>query len=338
MKVKAREGDVIETIDNILFDVKGLVHPPDKVVAFPRFVPDSNGDRERDGMLYRKVYALSERYALLKKTYPQYLVYDPVFNEYLCEVPIHAISYHYKPVHRLRELRKEGGLNEAEKLAVKFIKLLKDSSDVSWRKLGISGSILIKLHTPTSDVDPVVYGSENCHRVHSALEALQKNEKTPVTSYDQKELKELFIFRSKDTNVSFDDFVRTESRKALQGKFVGRDYFLRFVKDWNEIEEQYGKTHYTPQGYAKIKARIIDDSEAIFTPCRYEIGDVKILEGKAANQIKEIVSFRGRFCEQARKGETVIAQGKVERVQTESKPEYLRLLLGNKVSDHMILA
>ena len=335
---RSREGDIVKTVDNIFFDVKGLVHPPNRIVAFPRFVPDLKGDRERDGVLYRKVYALSERYALLKKAYRQYLIYDPIFNEHLCEVPIQAINHHYKPIHRLRELRK-GGLEETERLVLNFINLLKDNTDVSWGKLGISGSILIGLHTPTSDLDPIVYGSENCYSVHAALKSLQMNEKNSVTSYDQKELTDLFIFRSRDTTVSFDDFVKTESRKALQGKFMERDYFLRFVKDWNEIEEQYGKTNYTNQGYAKIKARIVNDSEAIFTPCRYEIGDVQIKEGAAAKgQIEEIVSFRGRFCEQARKGEIVIAQGKVEKVQTESKPEYSRLLLGNKISDHMILA
>ncbi len=340
MRAKAHEGDVIKTIDNIFFDVKGLVHPPSKVVAFPRFVPDPEGDRERDGVLYRKVYALSERYALLKKAYPQYLVYDPVLNEKLCEVPIQVISHHYKPAHRLRELRRRGRLDETEKLVLRFIKLLRDNAEVSWGKLGISGSVLIGLHTQTSDIDPIVYGSENCYRVHSALKSLQKNKKSSVTPYDQKELKELFIFRSRDTAVSFEDFVRTESRKVLQGRFMGRDYFFRFVKDWNEIEEEYGETRYTSRGYAKIKARIVDDSKAIFTPCRYEIGDVKILECEAAakSQIEEIVSFRGRFCEQARKGETVIAQGKVERVQTEGKTEYCRLLLGNKISDYMILA
>ena len=54
--------------------------------------------------------------------------------------------------------------------------------------------------------------------------------------------------------------------------------------------------------------------------------------------IKEIVSFRGRFCEQARNGETVIAQGKIEKVSVKrDKDEYYRLLLGGKPSDTMVL-
>jgi len=338
MKVKAREGDLLETTDNVLFDVKGLVHPPSSVVAFLRYVPDPNGNRERDGMRYRKVYALSKRYALLRQVFPQYLVYDPVFNEHLCEVPVEAVKHHYQPIHGLRDLRYEDDLDEVERTALRFVELLKENAEVPWSKLGISGSILVKLHTPTSDIDPIVYGSENCYKIYSALRRMLENRKSLAKPYSLKELKELFDFRSKDTITSFEDFVRTDSRKVLQGKFMGRDYFIRFVKDWNEVKEQYDTILYNPEGYAKIKAKVVDDSEAIFTPCCYKIDNVKNLEGPRVEPIEEIVSFRGRFCEQARKGETVIAQGKVEKVQTEGHREHFRLLLGNKVLDHMILA
>jgi len=150
------------------------------------------------------------------------------------------------------------------------------------------------------------------------------------------ELKGLFDFRSKDTSMAFEDFVRTESRKVLQGKFMNHDYFVRCVKDWNEIDEQYGAVKYQPVGYAKIKARVTDDSQMIFTPCHYKIDNVNIVEGPKVESIQEIVSFRGRFCEQARKGEFVMAQGKVERVEKKGEKEFYRVLLGNKVSDYMI--
>jgi len=109
------------------------------------------------------------------------------------------------------------------------------------------------------------------------------------------------------------------------------------VKDWDEIDEQYGTVHYQPVGYAKIKATVIDDSQMIFTPCQYKIDNVEIVEGPKAESIREIVSFRGRFCEQARNRESVRAQGKIERVQRKGEQESFRLLLGNNVSDYMIL-
>jgi predicted nucleotidyltransferase len=338
MKIRAREGDLLETTDNILFDVKGLIHPSNRVVAFLRYVPDPDGDRERDGMRYRKVYALSERYALLGQAFPQYLVYDPVFNEHLCEVPVEAVKQHHQPTHRLQDLRYEDELDEVEGTALRFVELLKENAGVPWSKLGISGSILVRLHTSTSDVDPIVYGSETCHKVYSTLRQMLGDKKSLLKPYSLEELKELFDFRSKDTITSFEDFVRTDSRKALQGKFMGRDYFVRFVKDWNEVKEQYGTILYKPVGYAKIKAKVVDDSEAIFTPCCYRIENVEILEGPHVEPIEEIVSFRGRFCEQVKSGEVVIAQGKVERLRREGHREHFRLLLGNKVSDHMILA
>jgi len=327
MDIRAREGDVLETADNILFDVKGLVHPPSRVVAFLRYVPDSNGDRERDGIRYRKVYALSERYALLKRAFPQYLVYDKVFNEHLCEVPVENVKQHYQPVDRLRDLRHRDKLDKAESQALRFAEILVKTVNVSWDKLGISGSIMVRLHTPASDIDPLVYGSKACYKVYSALKSLLEDDKSPVKRYNLKELKKLFDFRSKDTVTSFEDFVRTDSRKVLQGKFVDRDYFIRFVKDWNEIEEQYGTILYKPVGYAKIKAKVVD-----------KIDNMEVLEGVHVKPIEEIVSFRGRFCEQAKNGEMVIAQGKVELVQKEGAREHYRLLLGNKISDHMVLA
>jgi predicted nucleotidyltransferase len=124
----------------------------------------------------------------------------------------------------------------------------------------------------------------------------------------------------------------------MQGKFLGRDYFVRFVKDWNEVKEKYGDVRYVNVGNARIEATVADDSESVFTPCIYKIGNVQVLEGPSVGHIEEIASFRGRFCEQARIGEVIIAQGKVERVtNTIRKREYFRLLVGNKPSDYVIL-
>jgi predicted nucleotidyltransferase len=161
--------------------------------------------------------------------------------------------------------------------------------------------------------------------------------KSHVKAYSTEELRELFKFRVRDTQVLFKDFVKAESRKSLQGKFKNREYFVRFVKHCSEINTEYGAVFYKNLGYAKIKAMIEDDSEAIFTPCSYKIKNVKILEGTHF-PIEEIASFRGRFCEHARKDEIVIAQGKVEKVMNSKQDrEFLRLLLGNKPSDYMIL-
>jgi predicted nucleotidyltransferase len=163
--------------------------------------------------------------------------------------------------------------------------------------------------------------------------------RSPLKAYGAKDLRALFKFRSKDTSVDFKDFVKTESRKVMQGKFNQTDYFIRFVKDWSEIKEKYGDIQYKNLGYARINATISEDSQAIFTPCSYAIENVKIDEGPKLQTITEISSFRGRFCEQAKVGEVVVVQGKIEKVMDKRRNwEYFRLLLGNKLSDFMILA
>ena len=335
--MKIREGDLIETFDGNIFDVKGLIHPPEKVIAFIRYTPNPRGDRRRDKNTYQKVYALPERYSLLRKSFPQYLVYDRVFNEWLCEVPTKSVKIHYNPEDYLRKLCRRSKLAELEAAALRFSRLLKHKSYIQWNKIGISGSLLVGLQTPKSDIDIVVYGTKNCYRIYDLLKVMVNDAGGQVKSYNTEELKHLFDFRSKDTKVCFEDFVRTELRKVLQGTFDGYDYFIRCVKDWNEIDEQYGTVFYRSMGYAKIKAVVVDNSQMIFTPCRYEIDNVKIIEGQIVEPIQEIVSFRGRFCEQAEDGEFVLAQGKLERVQRRGAKEYYRLLLGNKTSDYMIL-
>jgi hypothetical protein len=334
---KFREGDFIETSDGNIFDVKGYVHPVGKVIAFIRYTPNQRGERKKSKALYQKVYPLQERYELLKERFPQYLVHDLVFDEWLCEVSINVIRRHYKPSDRLRILRQKKRLTSLESAALRFAELLKRSATIGWNALGISGSLLVELHTATSDIDIIAYGTQNCYKVHNSLKALACDRNSRVKSYDIEELWRLFGFRSKDTRVSFEDFIRTESRKVLQGRYEEHDYFIRCVKDWGEISERYGDVHYSNVGYVRIRATIVDDSEAIFTPCKYRVENVNVLDGKIFKPISEIASFRGRFCEQAKQDEVVVAQGKLERVRSEKSEEYFRLLLGNMPSDFMVL-
>jgi predicted nucleotidyltransferase len=337
--MKAREGDLIKTENHVIFDVKGLVHPPNKVIAFPRYIPSPHGKRRSQEDLYGKIYSLSERFKFLEQNMPNLIVHDPVFDETLCEVPINTIKKHYKPIEKLRLLRTSHKLGGLERKAVQLAEALKEAADIPWSAIGISGSVLVGLYTSKSDIDPVVYGVENCRRAYAALENLLKDDASKFKPYSRGELQALFDFRSKDTIMSFEDFARVEKRKAFQGMFDGTDYFIRFVKDWSQVSEQYGDVCYKNSGYAKITATTADDSEALFTPCTYRIENVTVAEGAKLEPIREIVSFRGRFCEQARKGEAVTAQGKVERVtNTKTGKEYYRIILGNKPADYMVLS
>ncbi len=337
--MKAREGDLIKAKSNVVFDVKGLVHPADKIVAFPRFIPSQQGTRRGKDATYGKVYRLSDRFKYLQENHPDLIVFDPIFGETMCEVPIAQIAEHYKPEEKLWALRTAKDLTVLECKALRLAETLKKEAGIPWSSIGVSGSIMAGLTTEKSDIDPLVYGAKNCRKAYATLQKLLKDEQSGFKPYSHEELGELFDFRSKDTQMSFEDFVLVESRKAFQGKFMGTDYFIRFVKEWSEIDEQYGDVCFKNSGYAKITAKIADSTDALFTPCTYKLEDVHVVEGPKLQPIAEVVSFRGRFCEQAANGDAVEAQGKVELVTNKkTESEHYRLILGNKPSDYMVLS
>jgi predicted nucleotidyltransferase len=337
--LRAREGDLIETGNHVIFDVKGLVHPPDRVIAFPRYIPSPTGNRGSGKDVYGKIYNLAERFKYLQQNAPNLIVHDAVFDENLCEVPADTIKKRYDPVAKLAILRTSKRLKPLEKKAVQLAEDLKKAAGIPWNAIGISGSVLVGLYTAKSDLDPIVYGVDACRKAYAALESLLQYGDSRFKPYSRDGLQALFDFRSKDTLMNFEDFARVERRKAFQGMFEGVNYFVRFVKDWKEVGEQYGDVRYRNSGYARITATVADDAEALFTPCTYKLENVTVAGGAKLEPISEIASFRGRFCEQARAGEAVTAQGKVERVTNMKTGEaHYRIILGNKPADYMVLS
>jgi uncharacterized protein len=277
------------------------------------------------------LYHFDEQERLLR-TYPQYLALDPIFQVTLQSVPKSRIRRVYDPSLRLKELAEKPGGIEAD--AVAFTGLIQRVAGIPWSAVGVTGSILIGLHINTSDLDISIFGSRNCREVYKALGSLRERQ-SEVQRFDSNGIEELYRQRVPDTPMPFDDFARLESNKVCQGLFRQRPYFIRFIKKAQEAAERYGDIQYSALGQSTITATIVDDREAIFTPCKYGIADVRIVEGPPA-PISEIVSFRGRFCEQARTGECVHASGTVERLQYTSGEIRHRLLLGNSFRDTML--
>ena len=138
--------------------------------------------------------------------------------------------------------------------------------------------------------------------------------------------------------MSFEDFQRVEKRKAFQGMYQGTDYFVRFVKEWHELNEHYGDVCYSNAGYAKITAQVSNKAKPCSLPAFTSWKKSESSKDPRLMPIKEVSSFRGRFCEQAEIGEIITAQGKVELVTDKrSKGRYYRLILGNKPEDYMVL-
>ena len=329
------ESDYLETVEGLFFAVKGIAQPPDRIMAYLRYAPDPFGERRKLGSPYRRLYHFADQEEFLRASYPQYLAYDPVTGLELQSVPYTAIAHAYTSRQRLQELRQQPHLDPVEEAALAFAARLQQISGIPWSSLGVSGSLLIRLHTPASDLDMTVHGEQDCWTLQRALSAVLDQDTGDLRRLDEAGMHALHEERSGDTHMSYADFIYSERQKVNQGRFRDRMYFIRFLKDPAEYSEQYGDRHYTPLGRADIEAVISDHHDAIFTPCSYGIHAVRSLNGEIIPEITEIVSFRGRFCEQARTGDPVRATGTVERVAHQSGRVWQRLILGGEFADTM---
>ena len=109
------EGYYVESTDGLLFAVKGVVHPPEAVVAYLRYAPDPNGERRKEGLPYRRLYHFEEQETLLQERSPACLFFDPIFSERLQGVPRKRIKLVYDPCLKLADLRQREGLDELER-------------------------------------------------------------------------------------------------------------------------------------------------------------------------------------------------------------------------------
>jgi len=333
-KVKAREGDFIETVEGLIFDVKGFLHPPDRVIAYLRYLPDGRGTRQRNGIKYRKVYDLDARAYLLARRWPHYLYRCPVFNREVQAVPLDNVKSHCIPTERYAELRQKADLDPQERLVIGMVETLTNQTGISSSKIGVSGSILVGLHAAESDIDLVLYGTEASRQTHARLKSLLETRSEGFSPCGASDLRKLYKQRSLASAISFETFVRHEQSKVLQGTFRGTQYFIRCVKEWDELHEEYGDRKYYPIGMATLSATIVDDSESIFTPSTYQILHVELTGGAAIKPPSQIVSFRGRFCEQALIGERILAKGTLEKV-VEKRGETHRLVIGEDPRDFL---
>ena len=316
--VEAIEGDYIETKkENLYFDVKGLLHPDDYIICFLRFFPHPEGERMKNGINYKKVYKLNERYAFLRKHYPKYLFPSKELDLEVQGVHKEEIKKVYSPRNFFEDLLERNCLFNSENRSKDLCQLLINKGNLSKSSIGITGSTMIGLNTEDSDIDLIIYGTETSLKFQENMAQIFEKSNN-CRKYNLDEYRSHYGWRVGGSNIPFEDFLRSEQRKLHQGKFFNHDFFIRYItspKDWNGSFYDY---QYKNCGRIKLKAEIIDAKYSIFTPCLYKINPIKILAKRITSKkiklkdINSINSFRGRFCEHAREKETVLVEGKLE--------------------------
>ncbi|MHA1576681.1 MAG: nucleotidyltransferase domain-containing protein [Candidatus Thorarchaeota archaeon] len=253
------EGFFLVTNEGLIFEVKGNVHPEERVIAYLRYVPNENGDRvSTDGIRYQKIYSLSERELYLKVNYPKYLWMDSIHGRILQSVRQSDIAFDLDPVNRLRQFRDSGThLAPLQDSSVQLASLFVENFHLGWDSIGITGSQLSGLTTTESDIDFVIYGEEAGTAFYKNL--CENLDRIPgISKYSGKMLDNHVTFRWGSTS-SKARLSEIEAEKKLQGLYKNYEYFIRIVKKSYEVNYKYGDFEYENLGLQSVNCTITDD-------------------------------------------------------------------------------
>jgi len=320
------------TNDGLLFEVKGNIHPRNKIIAYLRYIQDDEGDRHLEsGVKFRKVYNLIDRNEILRTKYQQYLWFDEKRGREFQAVPIDRISFVLKPADGLRQLLDMGShVTDLQKASCSLAELLVNQADLDWSNIGITGSQLVGLSSQKSDIDLVVYGSKSARKIHGLLKA-KLNSLWEIEQYHGNRLKRHVKFRWEKHEQWMKALQMIESQKVFQGLFRSYDFFIRTVKLPEEMDYNYEDLVIRDEGTQKVSCVVVDDSDSIFTPCIYTVQSDEMTE------LQNLISFRGRFTEHVFAGEAVEARGRLEVVTNSNTNEsFTQLVLGEDPFDYLM--
>jgi predicted nucleotidyltransferase len=321
------EGYFVRTGENLIFEVKGDIHPRDRLIAYLRYIP-----AEENSNKFRKIYDLTKRELYLQEHYPQYLWFSDVHGRIVQSVARDCIVEVLNPIDCISKLRFKKRKSTLEARAISLVDSLVETTGVDSGAIGITGSVLAETASSQSDIDLVVYGEKECRTLYSGLD--HSFDVIPgMQHYSGNRLQQHVEFRWGNTSKQHQHVLKfLEGRKLLQGLFHDVDFFIRLVKLPSESSRAYGEEIIQYRGTHQAKCRIIDCSDSIFTPCEYEVET-----DLDAIRIDKIVSYRGRFTEHADIEEVVNVRGRLEHVRyARSGREYNQIVLGEDSKDFML--
>ena len=340
-----RNRDYIETVEGLLFTVVGDIHPPDRVLAYLKYIPDSEGKwgtgtRRYDRALrYYSTLHLKETLNYLEQKYPQYLYNSKVQRIMISAVPLDSIRKHYCPEIRLSDLIATDSLDKVETKAVELSQLISRCSGVGISAFGVTGSVLVGIHNPKfSDVDLTVYGKENSLNVKATLTTMEK-ESGKIRRFNEREINRWLKSASTLYPLERYEVEIVYRRHWNRGMFNGIAFSIHPGRVETEVEEKHGDRLYSTEGIVEAWAVVESADDSMFMPGEYHVNSVGITKGHRVPDVREIVTYEGFYCDIASPGEKVKIRGKLERIKNERTGEiYHRILIGSleaKGSDYL---
>lgn len=315
------EGFFVKTVEDLVFEIKGVLHPKDRYIAYLRYVPSD----QLDGG-FTKIYNLVDRQEFLSNRYPTYLWSSEVHGRVVQSVPHERVVQIFDPVEHLSLLRSgTKRMSALEEKSAEMAEILVKHTSITWTSIGLTGSLLVGNAREDSDIDLVVYGE------HSGRSLYKRINRCPVIErYTGSELERHVEFRWGKLGQDTDVLAEIEQQKRLQGTFNGSEYFIRLVKHPQESAYRFGDRRFDFVEHLVCECTIMDDQHSIFTPCVYDV------ESASQPSLRQIVSFRGRFTEHVHTGDRVNVRGRMERVTEKQGRIYTRIVVGESPHDYLL--
>jgi predicted nucleotidyltransferase len=330
--LKLRDRDAIITREGLILRVFGYTHPKNAYICDAEYAPENlfksknpKAFRTDGTQIFHKFYE-DEGWKIVKKNFPQYMIFHKPLNRNVLGVKLENIVEIRKPEETLKKILVKKPKDELLKAMENLLNLVTHHSGISAKNFGVFGSLLHGFYHPQySDIDLIVYGKENIAQVRKTLKDFyQKSDASLRNEFEKNEAIKGKTWRF--LNYSPKEFIWHQKRKAIYALFHNKQQQRTIkaefepVKAWKDIknnkEELFGEAVMS-RGWAKIIARIVDDRDAPFIPSIYKIEPLEIIEGeKKAREVTRIVSYMEEFRLQAHRDETVYIEGNLEEIKT----------------------
>ncbi len=332
-----RDRDIIQDTEGRIFIALGFIQPNEKVLALPKYLPDSEGKWEKDGQRYRRIFwggveSVTKGMQVIPK---EYLIEDKHFGTTLIEVPLTNITRYFRPENRLQGLLADGSNDQLEETVIKTAKTLHSILDIPLENLGIAGSILWKGHNPEfSDINMNIYGYNHSWLLQNDFEGLADADSHIRIREESEWTNSISRIRERVPVISKDDLqLLFTRRKAFyyDNQCIGITPVLTPPEiPITHLSETYTTLFESP---TRIEMDIQNVDFGIFHPGLYEGTSDKIPEIDD-NIISRIIVYDGAFTGLLRSGDRVEVSGIFQKVApspfNDTEPFY-QILVGSKV-------
>jgi len=325
------DGDTFITEEGFIFNTFGYEHPENRVFAFLKYIPSNFKELfqidflEREWKMGRtrlfraeKLYTARNYQRFLetfRKNFQKYVYFCPFREKEVISAPLNSVKKVYVPRECLKRVTKLKNKDRLQQLTVDLVDLLSSESSIPTEDFGIHGSVALNMHTQKSDIDIVVYGSQNFRRLEKTV---QKLVDAGALSY---------VFNN-----------RLDAARKYKGRFKGKIFMYNAVRKPEEVNSKYGLHKFKPLKPVKFQCTVKDDSEAMFRPAIYKVENCKPLDASRNSLIEKIpetvVSMIGCYRNIAKKGDKVNVSGMLEKVENvETGETYFQVVVGTGVNE-----